>query len=62
MEQMQTTFLTNYLMQQASHGKGKYVLFEEDTMREVAEAVSQQFQRECCVADVQRRLTALREK
>jgi len=37
-------------------------LFKEDTLREVAEAVSLQFERECCFADVQRRLTALREK
>jgi hypothetical protein len=57
-----TKFLTNYLMQQASDGKGRDALFKEDTLRQVAEAVSQQFQRECCVADVQRRLTTLREK
>ncbi|XP_021313491.1 uncharacterized protein LOC8062457 isoform X3 [Sorghum bicolor] len=57
-----TKFLTNYLMQQASDGKGKDALFKEDTLREVAGAVSQQFQRQCCAADVQRRLTALREK
>ncbi|XP_012701197.1 uncharacterized protein LOC101781238 isoform X1 [Setaria italica] len=55
-------FLTNYLMQQASGAKGKDALFREDTLREAAEAVSQRFQRQCSVDDVQRRLTALREK
>jgi hypothetical protein len=38
------------------------VAAKEDTLRKVAEAVPQQFQPESCVADVQRRLTALREK
>jgi predicted NACHT family NTPase len=57
-----TKFLTNYLTQQASDAKGKNGLFREDTLGEAAEAVSQRFQRECSVADVQRRLTALREK
>ncbi|CAO2182090.1 unnamed protein product [Urochloa humidicola] len=57
-----TKFLTNYLMQQASDTKGKDALFREDNLREAAEAVSEQFQRECSVADVQRRLAALREK
>ncbi|WVZ67897.1 hypothetical protein U9M48_016914 [Paspalum notatum var. saurae] len=57
-----TKFLISYLMQKASDAEGKDALFREDTLREVAEAVSQRFQRECGVADVQRRLTALREK
>ncbi|XP_062207728.1 uncharacterized protein LOC133909350 isoform X2 [Phragmites australis] len=57
-----TKFLTNYLMEQASDAKGKDALFREDTLVEAAEAVSRQFQRECVVADVQRRLTTLREK
>ncbi|KAJ1286571.1 hypothetical protein BS78_03G363000 [Paspalum vaginatum] len=57
-----TKFLISCLMQKASDAKGKDALFSEDTLREVAEAVSQRFQRECSVTDVQRRLTALREK
>ncbi|KAF8642744.1 hypothetical protein HU200_067125 [Digitaria exilis] len=57
-----TKFLTNYLMQRASDAKGKDALFREDTLREAAEAVSQWFHRECSVADVLRRLTALRDK
>ncbi|CAO1944130.1 unnamed protein product [Urochloa humidicola] len=57
-----TKFLTIYLIQQASDAKGRDALFSEDTLREAAKAVSQRFQRECSVADVQRRLAALREK
>ncbi|CAO1946849.1 unnamed protein product [Urochloa humidicola] len=57
-----TNFLTVYLIQQASDAKGKDALFREDTLREAAKAVSQRFQRECSVADVERRLAALREK
>ncbi|CAL4953330.1 unnamed protein product [Urochloa decumbens] len=57
-----TKFLTNYLAHQASDAKGKDALFREDNLREAAEAVSQRFQRDCSVADVQRRLAALREK
>lgn len=59
---LRTKFLTGYLVRQVSDCKGKDALFAEDTLREVAEAVVQRFQRECGVADVQRRLTALREK
>jgi len=57
-----TKFLTNYLAQQASDAKGKDALFREDTLREASEVVSQRFQRECSVADVQRKLTALGER
>lgn len=57
-----TKFLVSCLMQQASDAKGKDDLFSEDTLQEVAEAVSQRFQRRCGVADVRRRLTSLREK
>ncbi|CAO1942577.1 unnamed protein product [Urochloa humidicola] len=57
-----TKFLTIYLIQQASDAKGRDALFREDTLREAAKAVSQRFQRQCSVADVQRRLAALRDK
>ncbi|CAL4972758.1 unnamed protein product [Urochloa decumbens] len=57
-----TKFLTNYLVHQASDAKGKDALFREDALQEAAEAVCQRFQRKCSVADVQRRLVALREK
>ncbi|TVU36233.1 hypothetical protein EJB05_18170 [Eragrostis curvula] len=57
-----TNFLTRYLMQQASDAKGKDAVFREDALLEAAEAVSQRFQRDCSVADVQRRLATLREK
>ena len=40
----------------------KDALFREDTLREASEVVSQRFQRECSVADVQRKLTALGER
>ncbi|KAK3166191.1 hypothetical protein QOZ80_1AG0042590 [Eleusine coracana subsp. coracana] len=57
-----TNFLTRYMTQQASDAKLKDAMFREDVLLKVADAVSQRFQRECGVADVQRRLTSLREK
>ncbi|KAK3162690.1 hypothetical protein QOZ80_1BG0092530 [Eleusine coracana subsp. coracana] len=57
-----TNFLTRYMTQQASNAKLKGAMFSEDVLSKAADAVSQRFQRECGVADVQRRLTSLREK
>lgn len=49
-------------IEHASVVKGKDALFRENTLPAVAEAVSRRFQRQCGVADVCRRLTALKEK
>ncbi|OEL36705.1 hypothetical protein BAE44_0002276 [Dichanthelium oligosanthes] len=54
-----TKFLINYL---ASNAKRKDAMFREDTLLEAAEAVSQRFQRECGLADVQRRLATSKER
>jgi hypothetical protein len=50
------------MAQEASNVKWKDAMFREHALLKVAEAVSQQFQQECSVADVQRRLTSLREE
>jgi hypothetical protein len=58
-----TSFLTRYMTQHASDVKWKDAMFrDDDALLKVAEAVSQRFQWECRVADMQRRLTSLKER
>jgi hypothetical protein len=50
------------MAQEASVVKWKDAMFMEDALLKVAEVVSQRFQKELSVTNVQRRLTSLREE